>query len=336
MALNINEARKHILDLGTPREGLYCVDFFISYAIGIGGILTAYPHSFSSATFWLWIGVSLLGLYRAMSFTHEISHFRQRLPVFRKLWNGLAGVPMAFPSFMYMKSHAIHHNPKTYATKADGEYIPFHLISRWHTVLYVVSALWTPPLLVLRFAALYPLSLVSKPIRKFVVERGSSVVITLNHKGEWPKGSEVREWLIMETACCVFWWCLLALCFWEVLPWRLLGAAYFSMVGALILNSMRTLAAHRFANDGKTLSIEEQLLDSVNIDAGFPGWVLSALAAPVGLRFHALHHLFPFLPYHSLGEAHRRLTRSLPKESSYHRSSEKGILIACAKLWSRQ
>jgi len=32
-----------------------------------------------------------------------------------------------------------------------------------------------------------------------------------------------------------------------------------------------------------------------------PGW------APVGLRYHALHHYFPGIPYHNLGFAYQRL-----------------------------
>jgi fatty acid desaturase len=38
----------------------------------------------------------------------------------------------------------------------------------------------------------------------------------------------------------------------------------------------------------------------------FPS-VLAELWAPVGLRYHAMHHLFPQLPYHALPEARRRV-----------------------------
>ncbi len=336
MALNINEARKLVLDLGKPNENLYLFDFLLSYAVGIVGFVLAYPHGFSTFAFWGWLTVCALGLYRAMAFTHEIAHFRQRLRRFRFVWNAMAGMPMAFPSFMYMKSHAIHHNPRTYGTAADGEYVAFHILPRWKMVLYLVSSFWTPALLVLRFALLYPLSLVIPPLRKLLVERGSSVVITLHHVGEWPKETEKLEWFVMESACAIFWITVLALVYAGVIPAHILTVAYLAMCGALFLNSVRTLAAHRFGNDGKVLTVEEQLLDSVNVVAGFPGWIFSALAAPAGLRFHALHHLFPFIPYHSLGEAHRRLNKNLPADSSYRLTGEIGLLPAIVKIWRRE
>ena len=44
------------------------------------------------------------------------------------------------------------------------------------------------------------------------------------------------------------------------------------------------------------------------------------ILAPVGLRYHSLHHLFPTLPYHSLGKAHHCLVKVLPADHVYHRT----------------
>jgi len=41
---------------------------------------------------------------------------------------------------------------------------------------------------------------------------------------------------------------------------------------------------------------------------------------PVGLRYHSVHHMFPRLPYHALGEAHRRLAAALPADHLYHKT----------------
>ena len=35
------------------------------------------------------------------------------------------------------------------------------------------------------------------------------------------------------------------------------------------------------------------------------------------MRYHALHHLLPSLPYHAMGTAHRRLMSCLPEDSPY-------------------
>ena len=336
MALNINEARKIVLDLGQLNLRLYWVDFLLSYAIGILTLLLAYPHPLGSFAFWAWALVSCLAFYRALAFIHEISHFRQRLGSFRLFWNAVAGMPMAFPSFMYTRSHAIHHNPRTYGTSEDGEYIAFRLLSRWQIVGYLMSGFWTPVILIIRFVFLYPPSLFIPPLRKFLVEKGSSIAITFNHTGQWPVGSEKKEWAIMETACCVYWLLAIAATTAGWIPLRLFGVAYLILTGSLFLNAMRTLAAHRFANDGKEMTIEEQLLDSVNLVNRMPYSLFSTLGAPVGLRFHALHHLFPFLPYHSLGKAHRRLSERLAGDSSYHLACDTGVLSACRKIWRRE
>jgi fatty acid desaturase len=55
-----------------------------------------------------------------------------------------------------------------------------------------------------------------------------------------------------------------------------------------------------------------------------PGF-LPALWAPVGLRYHALHHLIPSVPYHALGEAHRRLVAQLPAGTTYHHANYAGL-----------
>jgi fatty acid desaturase len=51
------------------------------------------------------------------------------------------------------------------------------------------------------------------------------------------------------------------------------------------------------------------------------------------LRYHALHHLFPALPYHRMGEAHRRLMAGLPANSPYRVANRLSFFAAVAQLW---
>lgn len=77
------------------------------------------------------------------------------------------------------------------------------------------------------------------------------------------------------------------------------------------------------------MTVTAQYLDSVNVP---PPAMLSPLWAPVGLRYHALHHLLPSMPYHALGEAHRRLSAHLGAGSTYAKASYTGFLPLLGKI----
>jgi fatty acid desaturase len=96
-----------------------------------------------------------------------------------------------------------------------------------------------------------------------------------------------------------------------------------------LLNQIRTLVAHLWVNDGEAMTVTGQYLDSVNVP---PPALLSPLWAPVGLRYHALHHLLPSVPYHSLGEAHRRLLTRLGTGSTYNQANYPGLVPLVVRL----
>ena len=77
------------------------------------------------------------------------------------------------------------------------------------------------------------------------------------------------------------------------------------------------------------MTVTAQFLDSVNVPPPGP---IAELWAPVGLRYHALHHLLPSLPYHALPEAHRRLDAALGLESTYQEANHPGLANLVGRL----
>ena len=110
----------------------------------------------------------------------------------------------------------------------------------------------------------------------------------------------------------------------------LLIHAYLTSIVLVFLNALRTLAAHRYTSDGREETFLEQLLDSVTLDNDS---LAAVIINPVGLRYHATHHLFPSLPYHNLRTAHRRLLERLPADSPYRLTVERSLLKVIGDLW---
>jgi fatty acid desaturase len=116
-----------------------------------------------------------------------------------------------------------------------------------------------------------------------------------------------------------------------ILPWKVLLFWYLAAVFILFINGLRTLVAHCYRNPpDREMTFSEQFLDSINVPGNF---LTTPLWAPVGLRFHATHHLFPGMPYHNLGKAHRRLMKELPEGNPYPQAVRKSFWHAFTRLW---
>ena len=308
-------------DINVAKPLIYWGDFLISALAGYAGLAGAIllPGALALAA----ALVAVLGLYRAGSFIHEITHVRHReLPGFRIGWNLIAGVPLLVPSFMYEGVHNLHHARTRYGTVEDPEYLPLALMKPWTLPLFVVTAALAPVALLFRFAVLTPLSLLSPKLRALVVGRFSGLQINPRFRRRPPEGDLKRQWLWQEAGASLWSIALLAMVAAGFIPLRAFVIFLAILSGTMLLNQLRTLVAHLWENDGEPLTVTAQYLDSVNVP---PPATLPALWAPVGLRYHALHHLLPSLPYHSLGEAHRRLSKTLDAKSPYHRGNHRGM-----------
>ncbi|WP_010183838.1 fatty acid desaturase family protein [Sphingomonas sp. PAMC 26605] len=309
-------------DLNAPRPAIYWTDFLLSAGLGYAGLAVAMTTG-SLALGLIAAVVAILGLYRAGSFIHEITHMRHAsVPGFRLGWNLIAGVPLLVPSFMYEGVHNLHHARTRYGTVEDPEYLPLALMKPWTLPVFILTALLAPIALLFRFGVLSPVSLFVPGLRRTLIERYSSLAINPAFRRRLPEGEVARQMLLLEIACSVWAIVLIGVIGTGVLP--LHQALIFGGILSVtyVLNQVRTLVAHLWENEGETMTVTAQYLDTVNVP---PPAVLPVLWAPVGLRYHALHHLIPGVPYHGLAEAHRRLSAALAPESPYHKASYRGL-----------
>lgn len=295
-----------VRDLGAHRPSVYWSDFLLSIgffwgswaALAIHGP-TLHLHSV------LLFAVAVLALYRASCFMHEIVHVPEKvLPGFRLVWDLLCGLPLLMPSFLY-RSHIDHHGSRTYGTPQDPEYLPrLHTSLQGQTML-LVGTLLAPLGLWLRFAFLAPLAWCVPALRRLVDIRCSSVAL---HPAYRAQALRLRKVLwhsrVMEVLTSVWAWGFTVGIASGVIPPYWASSFLAVVLCVLLVNMTRTAFTHRYRHSGEPMTHAEQIADSVTWGGG--GFLVE-LFAPVGLRYHALHHLFPYLPYHALSTAHARL-----------------------------
>jgi fatty acid desaturase len=322
-------AHKLTADLAAARPAIYWADLvataFVAYASFAAAVTL--PNLPARALAFV---VAVLAFYRGVSFIHEVSHLRpQDVPGFKAGYNALIGVPYLVPSLMYEGVHNQHHAKSRYGTILDPEYMPLARQTIWHVIGFVAVSALAPVGLLIRFAILTPLMAVIPPFRKIVVERFSALAINPQYRRDMPSAAQLPLWILLEVLCSAWAIAFIGLTFAGVISWTVFLTALALGSAVAVLNQVRTLVAHHWENEGDEMSSTGQFLDSVNVP---PPATLPMLWAPVGLRYHGLHHLLPRLPYHALGAAHRRLCEALPPDSPYHKGSHRGFWHVTGRL----
>jgi fatty acid desaturase len=322
--------RELVRDLHRARAGVFWTDLAATSAVGWCAFVGAVALRPFSPLMIVCALVAPFALYRSLCFLHEITHQNQRtLPGFETAWNVLAGYPLLMPSFVYLGVHQSHHKLSTYGTSQDPEYLPFAR-NCCMTVVFALEGFFIPVVLAMRFLALTPIGFVWPSFQRWLVERLSALTMNVQYRRE-ATPELVRKVRLHSAAMFLFWALLAGLAVYGTLPWRFF-AIWFVVVGlASFVNTLRTLGAHAYESSGEPLDRVGQLIDSIDT----PGAWWTELWAPVGLRYHALHHYFPGIPYHNLPEAYRRLSDTLSIGRHYCRMSSSSLQQSLRTLYEK-
>ena len=321
-ALEIDErqVRALVRDLHRVKPAVFWMDLLASSALGWGAFALAVLLRPFSAAMLAASAIAVFALYRALCFIHEVSHQNRRtLPGFETVWNFIAGYPLLMPSFVYVGVHQDHHKLSTYGTSGDPEYLPFARSSTM-TTAFALESFLIPAFLLVRFVVLTPVALVSKRLQNWLIVHASSLTINVRYRRD-ATPNLVKT--IRRDSVFMFlgWGIAIALAVTGMVPWRGFGVWFVIVSIASFINTLRTLGAHAYESSGEPLDRMGQLIDSIDT----PGRSWTELWAPVGLRYHALHHYFPGIPYHSLPEAYRRLAGTLPLAIEYRKMSSPSL-----------
>ena len=326
------QANELARDLAVASPRVYWLDLSVTAAVTWMSLAVA---TISPSPGWALAAglVCILALYRGISFIHELTHLRRDdVPGFHFAWNVLIGVPWLTPSLLYEGVHILHHAKDRYGTARDPEYHPLARRPPYELAAFVGIALLAPVGVILRFAILAPLSFLIPPLRRFVIAKTSGMVINTGFSRDDFERARSAPWLAQEIGAWLWSWTVLGLTAVDVIPLRALIIAMVIFSLMTVLNQLRTAVAHYWENDGEQMAVLDQFLDTVNVP---PPAMLPFLWAPVGLRYHALHHLMPRLPYHNLGTAHRRLVEALPADHDYRRVEQRELIPALWRLLGR-
>jgi len=322
----IRDARKAMRDAPADyfkvKAYRYWIDFLVSLACAYTASTVFLLAQLGSLLQIITFPIAVFWLYRLGSLVHEVCHLGQHeMRGFKATWNLLVGVMTFTPSPFFTRHHRDHHSQRFYGTSQDPEYVANVLESGSlrSAMVYALHVALFPIMVFLRFL-LVPATYLHPRLRTFVLERASSLTLNFQYRRKLNaydrRSIAIMEWLCFVRAALIPLTVML-----DVAPLSRIPLLYLLGLTTLILNQMRQLADHHFEGDGSPADVESHVRDSCNFTGND---LLTRLFFPFSIRYHALHHLFPSLPYHNLKSAHNYLDSVLPALSPYHELDQKG------------
>jgi fatty acid desaturase len=329
----LRAARSIVADLRAPQPWIYWLDLLVSATVLWFTLAWGAVGDRGAAATTTALVVAGLSVMRTSMFLHEIAHLApDAVPGFRIAWNILVGIPFGIPSIVWERSHRDHHKLSVYRTVRDPEHAPDESRPLARVLTGMVAAAALPLGLAARWLILGPLSLLHPGLRRFVLQRATSLTMNAAYRPSPWRGRARLDALAAEALS--FAWCAalaaVAARGGHAVRAIALGAGAVSL--AAVLTVLRGEILHRFEADDRRGTLAQQVFESVTIPHT---GVVSALLLPLGIGYHAVHHLDARLPYHALGKAHARLVARLPPGSAYHATVIRGPVAAAAEAIAR-
>ena len=298
-----------------PNLVIYYLDFTLCCLIGNIFLILATQQPDWSAAQAACVIVSAFILFRATVFIHETYHLSKSLKGFIWYYNLLHGFLHKIPYYGYT-THRYHHLPETYGTMNDPEYEVLGDKSKFYNLFFAPLILMAlqPVFMMVRWGIM-PLFLpfIGKKARMGIYTYASALAMNIRYQRPAPSDVEKKDWY-MQDACCLFYSAVTVVLFVAgYLPSNLLAIWYVSVYLISVVNYYRTMLNHRYFTGFDSTNHKQQVIDSIT-------YVLTpfnALFFPVGLGYHALHHMFPQIPYHNMGKVHNVLMHTLPEDHPY-------------------
>lgn len=321
-------ATQELSDLTSPSLRRFQIEFALSaityWAAFFVGVTGQTPTTRLTA-----IAIAVLACFRCIMFLHPIFHLPRPLRLkMQNTYDWLFGIWGLIPYALYAETHRVHHHPAHTASNRDPEYLAFSKTSRAFIASYIAKSLLIPSLLLIRFTTLTWLGTFSLPLRKWVELKASALSLRPDFEARIPTEAERKKRLRKEWIGSLFFVSLVVASPGGLAIW------FFVATACSLMNALQLLVLHEYrGREEKASSTYDELDDTTTFTTQTP-W-FTEIWAPVGQRFHALHHLVPNLPYYAMPEAHARLIEILPENSAYHRTFRKSYVAQFRRIWER-